>query len=172
MKDIYLDRAKDVIIEWFRNRNARVGHAMDLRDIVHLRNNQSNPRVADCFDEAFKALLSDGLIVFKKVAVGNVYALTKAGYDYVYNGADSDYLELAKEIIMDFFRNRESRVGAVITDYEIIRLQMDNKPKIIDNLQKAFDDLVTSGLIEISNCNMGACYRLTQKGFDFIYDLS
>ncbi|MDE6471422.1 MAG: hypothetical protein K2L52_00140 [Clostridia bacterium] len=169
MKYNYLNRAKEIIIEWFRNGNARVGHAMRLVDIIRLRNKQSNLKVVDCFDDALKELLADGLIEFKKVAVGDVYALTQEGYDFIYDGADSDYLEQAKEVIMNLFRDRKSRVGDVITLREIIRLQNSKEPKIIDNLQKAFDNLVVSGLIELSYCDIGACYSLTQKGFDFIY---
>ena len=169
MKDNYLNRAKEIIIEWFRNGNALVGHAMGEREIIYLRNKQSNPKVADCFADALKELLADGLIEFKKVAVGYVYALTQVGYDFIYGRADSDYLEQAKEVIMDLFRDRKSRVGDVITLHEIIRLQNSKEPKIIDNLQKAFDNLVVSGLIELSNCAIGTCYRLTQKGFDLIY---
>lgn len=169
MEDNYLNRAKGVIIEWFINSAARVGHAMDIGDIIRLRNKQSNPKVADCFDDALKVLLADGLIEPKKVAVGDVYALTQAGYDFIYGGADSDYLEQAKEVIMDWFRDRKSRVGDVITLHDIIRLKNNKGPKIIDNFQKAFDNLIANGWIEPSNCNIGACYRLTQKGFNLIY---
>ncbi len=169
MEDNYLDRAKESIILWFRNGNARVGYAMSLEEIICLRNKQSNPKVVDCFDDAFKELLSDGLIEFKKVAAGDAYTLTQAGYDFIYDREDSDYLEQAKEIIMDLFRERKSRIGDVITFHEIIRLRNSNEPKIIDSLQKAFDNLIVNGLIELSKCNIGACYRLTQKGFDLIY---
>lgn len=169
MEDNYLKKAEKVIIEWFRNANARVGHAMDLGDIIRLRNHQVNPKVADCFNDALKELLTDGLIEYKKVSVGDVYALTQAGYDFIYDGADGDYLELAKDVIIDLFRDRQSRVGDVITAGEIVRLKVNTEPKIIDNLQKAFDNLVADGLIELSNCDIGPCYRLTQKGFDLIY---
>ncbi|MDE7406009.1 MAG: hypothetical protein K2M89_03965 [Clostridiales bacterium] len=169
MKDNHLNSAKEVIMDWFRDRKARIEHAMDDNDIIRLHIKQSNPKVADCFVDALKELLADGLIEFKKGIMGDVYALTQAGYDFIYDGADSDYLEQAKEVIMDLFRDRKSRVGDVITSHEIIRLQNSHEPKVIDNLPKAFDSLVDSGLIELSNCLMGECYRLTQDGFDFIY---
>lgn len=169
MEDNYLKKAEKVIIEWFRNANARVGHAMDLGSIVRLRNEQSNQKVFDSFNDAIKALLADGLIEFKKAAFGDVYALTQAGYDFIYNGTDSDYLEQAKEGIMSLFRNRKSSTGDVITMHDIIRLENRMEPKTRDSLQKAFEDLVFDELIEVSNCDIGPCYRLTQKGFDLIY---
>jgi hypothetical protein len=166
MSNIYLDRAKESIMDWFRERGSKVGHVIMVQEIIRLRTDEPNPKVADCFADALKSLESDGLIETKS----GMLSLTQVGYDSIFDKSDDEYMEQAKEFIMDWFCQRKSRVGDAMSESDIIHYKNDiRNPKIANLLIKAINELVGEGLLEIKKAIFGECCALTQKGYDAIY---
>jgi predicted transcriptional regulator len=167
MDNTYLERAKETIMERFRDKCSRVGHAITIPDLNHIHNNESNPKIADCMDDALKALANDGKI---ELRTDGIYALTQAGFDFIFDDSEADCLEQAKKIVMDWFRQRECRVNYPMLQRDIIDLRNNERnPKVADCLIKAMHELAGDGLLEITKDSPGNRYSLTQTGVDAIY---
>jgi len=111
------------------------------------------------FRNAMEDLISEKYIVQEK----DCYVLTKTGYNYIYRNYSIDD---TRALIMDVFQNYGVGVGEVLMQNSFFSWHTTEDRFHIDNLGLAMKDLISEGLIEITETGN---FKLTKFGYDKIY---
>jgi len=108
--------------------------------------------------QALNELISNGYVGTKE----NWFTLTQRGYDFLNQDLS---IEDTENIILDFLRNRNLGVGHVIMENWFINLTTKLERFHFDNFNKALQNIIAKGFIEVRNNGL----FLTQEGYDKLY---
>lgn len=139
-------------------------------NIEHAKESEENESKIDFLTEKNSELESE-IISLKKQLFDNTITIEKPidieGYSEPPNKVEKSYLEIAEDLILDFFDNNENGLVGKTILLDLLYKRLNLKKYLIE---KVFSDLLRTSVLEENHSNGSARYRLSLHGINKLMD--
>lgn len=163
-----MTKIEDFLFELFRESNCKVGHSMLMRNVSQRVRERLNPKEEELLSEVLQRQIEEGYYTYESGPL-ECFKLTQKGFDHIYLNHTKSIRQL-EEIIFGLFRERRCKVGHTVLMRTLhTRIIGKLNPKEEALLYEILDKHIEEGYYTYESGPLGACLKLTQKGFDHIY---
>ncbi|ENI8078539.1 hypothetical protein ACL7BL_003046 [Vibrio vulnificus] len=139
-------------------------------NIEHAKESEENESKIDFLTEKNSELESE-IISLKKQLFDNTITIEKPidkeGYSEPPNKVEKSYLEIAEDLILDFFDSNENELVGKTILLDLLYKRLNLKKYLIE---KVFSDLLRTSVLEENHSNGSERYRLSLHGINKLMD--
>lgn len=139
-------------------------------NIEHAKESEENESKIDFLTEKNSELESE-IISLKKQLFDNTITIEKPidkeGYSEPSNKVEKSYLEIAEDLILDFFDSNENGLVGKTILLDLLYKRLNLKKYLIE---KVFSDLLRTSVLEENHSNGSERYRLSLHGINKLMD--
>lgn len=157
------------ILTQFKKLNSKPNHTLPMRWVRFEFMAKLTPKEQALVIPAIDSLVHKGLIT-ETTQMGGCLVLTQKGFDTIFPLDPEAAIRRVKELILDGFNKRQSKVGHSLDQRWISQVLLPQlTPREVDVLDQVAEILVEEKLMTVEDRGSGVLFFLTQKGFDAIY---